>query len=81
MDCRQFGKIVRQADLIDQLPDGDWYKALAVPYLTLARQIYTVATVNRIMGTAYTLETIGGLASEVIEACIAIDAMRHQQTR
>jgi hypothetical protein len=52
-----------------------------VPYLSLASQIYTVGTVNRIMGTAYTMATIAELPSEVIEACMALDAMRHDQTR
>ena len=81
MDQVESGKIVRQAELIDNLPDGDSFKALATPYLTLASQIYTVGTVNRIMGTHYTLETIDEVASEVIEACLALDAMRHEQRR
>jgi hypothetical protein len=81
VDQEQSGKIVRQAELIEHLPDGDSFKALATPYLTLAGQIYTVGTVNRIMGTSYTLETIGGVQDEVIEACLALDAMRHERSR
>lgn len=51
---------------------------LTTPYLTLAGQIYTVGTVNRVMGTAYTLDTIATVPDEVIEACLAMAAMRHQ---
>ena len=60
---------------------SDWYKQLTVPYLTLASQIFTLGTVNRILGTAYTLDTIAGVPNEVIEACLALDAMRHDTTR
>lgn len=33
----------------------------------------TVATVNRVMGTHYTLDTLWELPSELIEACISLD--------
>lgn len=81
MDQRQPGKVVRQAELISDLPESDWYKQLTVPYLTLAGQIFTLGTVNRILGTAYTLDTIAAVPNEVIEACLALDAMRHDTTR
>lgn len=81
MDSRIVGKVIRQSELIGALPDGDHFKELVTPYLALAGQIYTVGTVNRIMGTHYTLDTIGTVPDEVIEACRAMDAMRHEPRR
>jgi hypothetical protein len=49
-----------------------------LPYLGLAQQILTVQTVNRTLGTHYTLDQVWELDSELIETCLAVDRAQHE---
>jgi hypothetical protein len=63
------------------LPAEDHFRRLTMPYLALVNQISIVATVNRVLGTNYSPATIDELPSEVIEACLAMQAMQSENTR